>query len=108
MNSIFSEKNDMYTILPVIETWLYENGFNVTVIANRIDAAKNGNQIWLLIENYPPGCLIKVYSPIQFYDDLRKYLTKKKCLTYKISCSYCGREFNVDEKLCPFCGASSN
>jgi hypothetical protein len=41
VKSVFAEKRDLYDLIPVIQNWLIENGYDVSAIANRIDA-KNG------------------------------------------------------------------
>ena len=74
MRSIISEKKDMYDLIPIIENWFIEKAYNVTVIANRIDAKKDQVAITLFLDNYPSGCLIKVYSTEEFFVNLKKYL----------------------------------
>ena len=106
MRSIISEKKDMYDLIPIIENWFIEKGYNVTVIANRIDAKKDHVAITLFLDNYPSGCLIKVYSTEKFFDNLKKYLADEHHLSYQVPCPYCKRETDVTLHNCPHCGGS--
>jgi hypothetical protein len=95
----------MYELIPVIEEWLLENGYSVDIIANRIDVQKESSYMTLFLENFPTGCTIKVTSNERsFFDNLKKYLSSKNLLTYKIICSYCGRQTEQSNQQCPFCG----
>lgn len=105
VKSVFAEKRDLYDLIPVIQNWLIENGYDVTAIANRIDAKKGESIVTLFLENYPAGCLIKVISSDQFFENLREYLSKQHLLTYQISCPYCGKVVEASKTKCPFCGA---
>ena len=106
MKSIISEKKDMYDLIPIIENWLIDKAFKVTVIANRIDAKKDQLSITLFLDNYPSGCLIKVYSTEKFFEKLKKYLADENHLSYQITCPYCERETDVSTNNCPYCGGS--
>jgi rRNA maturation endonuclease Nob1 len=103
--SILSEKHDMGEVIPVIENWLSENGYSVTVLANRIDAENVDTKVRIFFDDYSAGCLIKIYSNPTFFDQLKRFLAQKKLLTYRISCSYCNREIEVSQTQCPYCGA---
>lgn len=106
VKSVFAEKRDLYDLIPVIQNWLIENGYHVSAIANRIDAKNGESNITLFLENYPSGCLIKVLSHDQFFEDLKEYLSKQHLLSYQISCPYCGRAVEASKRKCPFCGGS--
>jgi len=106
MRSIISENKDMYDLIPIIENWLIEKAYSVNVIANRIDAEKGQLFITLFLDNYPSGCLIKVYSNDAFFKNLKKYLADEHLLSYQIPCPYCKRETDVSMNNCPYCGGS--
>ena len=106
VRSIISEKKDMYDLIPIIENWLIEKAYSVTVIANRIDAEKAHLSITLFLDNYPSGCLIKIYSTEEFFNKLKQYLMTEHHLTYQIPCPYCKRETDVSMNNCPYCGGS--
>jgi hypothetical protein len=103
--SILSEKHHMGEVIPVIESWLSENGYAVTILANRIDAVNVDTRVRIFFDNYLAGCVIKIYSNPTFFDQLKRFLSRKKLLTYHISCSYCNREIEVSQTQCPYCGA---
>jgi|YelNatPaOPRAMG01_1025707.scaffolds.fasta_scaffold90618_2 hypothetical protein len=105
LKSAFAEKRSMYELIPIIQNWLIENGYHVSIIANRIDAKKEEVTVKLFFENYPSGCLIKVVSDEQFFSNLKAFLASRHLLNYFISCSYCGRKFEASRNSCPFCGA---
>lgn len=104
--SVFAEKRSMYELIPVIENWLIENEYNVTAIANRIDAEGKGIAARIFFENYSSGCLVKVISNEQFFMVLKAFLSNQQLLSYRVSCSYCGRTFESSKSSCPYCGAS--
>jgi len=104
--SVFAEKRSMYELIPVIENWLIENEYTVTAIANRIDAEGKGIAARIFFENYSSGCLVKVISNEQFFMVLKAFLSNQQLLSYRVSCSYCGRTFESSKSSCPYCGAS--
>ena len=96
----------MYDLIPVIENWLIENEFQVTTLANRIDATNAMEQIQFFLINYPSGCLIKVYSSDSFFELLKNYLAENHYLDYSVQCPYCGAKYTVSEGRCPTCNAA--
>ena len=107
VESILAERRTMYELIPVIEEWLLENGYSTNIIANRIDAQKGPSYITIFLENFPTGCTIKVTSNESFFfDNLKKHLSSKHLLTYKIPCRYCGRQTEQSNQQCPFCGGN--
>jgi hypothetical protein len=95
----------MYELIPVIENWLLGNGYRVDTIANRIDAQKVSIYVTLFLENFPTGCNLKVSSNDGFFfENLKKYLSRKHLLSYRISCPYCRRITERSNQQCPFCG----
>jgi hypothetical protein len=104
--SVLAEKHSMYELIPVIQNWLMESEYIVTVIANRIDVQGIGATARLFFEDYPIGCLIKVVSSDQFFTNLKAFLSDQRLLTSRISCSYCGRKYETSQSSCPYCGAS--
>ena len=108
MNSVIVKKYDMYDLIPEIENWLIKNSYTVTVIANRLDAEKGEIHIRIFMENNPSGCLIKVFSSEQVFENLKKYLAEKRLLDYLISCTYCDRKTEASKDRCGFCGATIN
>jgi hypothetical protein len=75
------------------------------VLANRIDATHQTTQIRLFFHNYAAGCLIKVYSPPEFFEELKTFLAQRGLLQYTIPCRYCHRQVQVTQTLCPHCSA---
>ena len=96
----------MYELIPILENWLIESDYSVTKIANRIDAEKTGASIRLFLEDYPSGCLIKVFSDDQFFEQLKAYMSEQNLLHYWIPCPYCGKTLEASNRNCPFCGGS--
>ncbi|UCH02475.1 MAG: hypothetical protein JSV20_01400, partial [Candidatus Bathyarchaeota archaeon] len=91
--------------IPILEGWLLENGYNTNRIANRVDVTKGVSRVTLFFENFPSGCLIKIFSNDQsFFKRLKKYLADERLLSYQISCSYCGKTYESYLHECPFCG----
>jgi rRNA maturation endonuclease Nob1 len=105
LRSVLAEKRSMYELIPVIENWLIENGYILTTIANRIDAEGKGITARLFFEDYSSGCLVKVVSNEQFFMELKAFLSNQQLLSYRISCSYCGRTFESSKGSCPYCSA---
>jgi rubrerythrin len=105
VKSILTKSHYMYELTPIIENWLLETGYVVTVLANRIDAEKENLVIRLYLEDYALGCSIKVYSNNQFFETLQEYLAENSFLTNVIACPYCGKPVQIPLAICPFCGA---
>lgn len=105
VKSILTKEHYMYELIPIIENWLLETGYIVTVLANRIDAEKENLLIRLYLEDYALGCSIKVYSNQQFFEALQEYLAENSLLTNVNSCPYCGKPVETPKTICPFCGA---
>jgi hypothetical protein len=104
LKSILTESK-FEILLKVIEEWLLTNNYNVTVIANRIDAQKDNKFVSLFLESFSSGCSIKIFSDEVFLESLRVYLGEKHLITHKIKCSYCDWSFDVSLSFCPNCGA---
>ena len=103
--SVLAEHRDMGEIIPLIEIWLTEHEYSVMVLANRIDATRHATKIRLFFHNYAAGCLIKVYAPPEFFDELKLFLAQHGLLHVTIPCTYCQRPVQVTQTVCPHCTA---
>ena len=120
----------MYDLLPLIETWLEQQGFAVSVLANRVDAIKktgffSSEKMTVFLEDYVGLCSVRTQgnaNVCQLFDEYLKSLPPKAEKQEKetllketivkereivtIVCSYCKTLVRITERKCPSCGAS--
>jgi len=114
----------MYDLMPIIETWLEENGFVVSKVANRIDGTKktgifSSENVVVFLEDSSEYCSVKLQGSVDTCTSLGQYLQSlppresyverkiiiKERETISIPCPYCRTLVSVTEKKCPNCGA---
>ena len=114
----------MYDLIPLIEAWFEQEGFVVSVLANRIDGVKetgffSSEKVTVFLEDYIGLCSVKMQGHKNACARLAEYL---KSLPAKVAkseretiirereivtmpCPYCRTLVNVTERKCPNCGA---
>lgn len=119
-----------YDLIPLIETWLDNEGFNVSVLANRVDGVKktgifSSESIRLYFRDFPSGCSVEIEGSIGVCQSARDYLSQLSPKLIKpekgekvvikekevvkevvmIPCQYCGTLMPQIASSCPNCGA---
>lgn len=111
-------------LTPVVEGLLLEKGFDVSILANRINGEKktgwfSSENITIFLENFPDGCIIRISGTPEIAQNLKHNLSSlppnKKIATKEtiikereivsIPCPYCRTLVPITEKRCPNCGA---
>jgi hypothetical protein len=117
---------DMYDLIPLTEAWLEKEGFEVSILANKVSGTKRTGlfsleRITIFFEDNPYGCLVRMEGSSDICKRAEDYLLKlpqrkitttkgetvivKERETISIPCSYCGTLIPLPEKKCPNCGA---
>lgn len=92
--------------MPIIESWLSDEGYQVSTVANRIQGAKGNIRLAVLLEDYAQGCSIRMLGPMEHVQSLRKYLDTLSTLDNQLTaCAYCDTNYSTTEEKCPNCGA---
>lgn len=124
MSPILLKNYSMYDLIPLIENWLESEGFQVSILANRIEGVKktgifSSEKVTIFLEDYPDYCSIKLQGSIDYCTALGQYLqslppkekTREREVIIKereivsIPCPYCGTLVSLTERKCPNCGA---
>ncbi len=101
----------MYSLTPLIETWLEKEGFIVSVIANKIEGTKktgifSSQQITIFLEDYIGLCSVRMQGEPSICQRLSQYLESLPIQGLQTAaCRYCGTLVDIKEKQCPKCGA---
>ena len=114
----------MDELIPIIETWLENEGFNTSTLANRVDGWRktgyfSSEHITIFIENYPDQCVVRFQDSPYICEHLTKYLQSlpskeknkdkeviiKETVIMTMPCPYCNTLFAITEQRCPNCGA---
>ena len=125
---IIVKNYNMHNLMPLVEIWLSDKGFSVSIVANKIEGFKktgffSSMEVVLFFEDYPEGCVIRpVGFPSELYEQLNEYvkslppkelkedtIIKEREVIQKevvlIKCSYCGSMMQQTDLFCRHCGA---
>lgn len=101
----------MYDLTPLIETWLENEGFVVSVLANRIEGTKQAgvfksHRVTIFLEDYIGLCSIRMQGNPDTCQRLTHHLQSLSVKENQSSvCQYCGALVDANDKKCPNCGA---
>jgi hypothetical protein len=114
----------MYDLIPLVEAWLEQEGFSVSVLANRVEGVKktgflSSEKVTVFLEDYIGLCSVKIQGQSNACTGLAEYLkslpTKapridretiiKEREIVTLPCPYCRTLVSVTERKCPNCGA---
>jgi hypothetical protein len=114
----------MYDLIPLIEVWLEQEGFAVSVLANKIEGVKktgvlSSEKVTVFLEDYIGLCSVKMQGQTNACTRLAEYLKTLPTNAIKseretiikereivtIPCPYCRTLVSVTERKCPNCGA---
>jgi hypothetical protein len=114
----------MYDLIPLIEAWLGQQGFAVSVLANRIEGVKktgffSSEKVTVFLEDYIGLCSVKIQGqsnactrlveylkslPIKAARNERETIIREREIV-TMPCPYCKTLVSVTERKCPNCGA---
>jgi len=122
---LFMNNYSMNHLIPLIENWLADKDFTVTILANRIDGVKKTGflssiNVTIFIEDYVDGCSVKISGSLGISQELRQWLSMllprekpvqketiiKEREVVLTRCPYCHKLYNESYEKCPNCGAS--
>jgi hypothetical protein len=112
----------MYNLIPLVEAWLGQEGFTVSVLANRIEGVKktgifSSEKVTVFLEDYIGLCSVKIQGQTNACIHLAEYLkslpikapkNERETIIREIvtmPCPYCKTLVSVTERKCPNCGA---
>jgi hypothetical protein len=114
----------MYDLLPLIEAWLEQKDFSVSVLANRVEGVKktgflSSEKVTVFLEDYIGLCSVKIQGQSDACTGLAEYLKSLPAKTPRINretiikereivtipCPYCRTLVSITERKCPNCGA---
>jgi hypothetical protein len=114
----------MYDLIPLVEAWLEQEGFSVSVLANRVEGVKktgflSSEKVTVFLEDYIGLCSVKIQGQSNACTGLAEYLKSLPTKTPRIDretitkereivtipCPYCRTLVSVTERKCPNCGA---
>jgi hypothetical protein len=101
----------MNSLIPLIEAWLEEQDFAVSVLANRIDGVKktgflSSDKVTIFLEDYLGLCSVRLQGHTDTCAHLTEYLKSLPPKGAKsIPCPYCRTLVSIEEKKCRNCGA---
>ena len=114
----------MYDLIPLVEARLGQEGFTVSVLANRIEGVKktgifSSEKVTVFLEDYIDLCSVKIQGQTNVCIHLAEYLKSLPIKAPKneretiirereivtIPCPYCKALVSVTERKCPNCGA---
>jgi hypothetical protein len=121
---LFIKDYGMNHLIPLIENWLTDKDFSVTILANRIDGVKKTGflssvKVTIFIEDYADRCSVKISGSLGISQELRQWLltlppreepTQKETIIKEqvvlTRCQYCHKLYDESYEKCPNCGAS--
>jgi hypothetical protein len=114
----------MNDLIPLVEAWLGQEGFAVSVLANRVDGVKktgwfSSEKVTVFLEDYIGLCSVKIQGQTNACPRLAEYLKSlpikalkneretiiRERETVTMPCPYCKTLISVTERKCPNCGA---
>ena len=102
----FAKNLTSVEMIPMLQEWLSEQGYEVCIVANRIDAFLGEAKLKILIEDYGKGCAIRIYGEPENIKKVASYISEISAFGYTSAlCEYCGTLFSTDQSICPHCGA---
>jgi hypothetical protein len=93
-------------LMPMLQNWFSDQGYEVNTVANRIDAIIDGITLKILIEDYGKSCTVSISGPLENLEKVTSYISEISELGYTSApCEYCGTLFSTEQSICPHCGA---
>jgi rubrerythrin len=93
-------------LMPMLQEWFSEQGYEVNTVANRIDAVMSGTTLKILFEDYGKGCTVIMSGTQEHIQKVVSYLSEISRFGHTSTpCEYCGVAFSIEEEKCPHCGA---
>ncbi|MEN3052332.1 MAG: hypothetical protein ABC606_00845 [Candidatus Methanosuratincola petrocarbonis] len=122
---IYIQNYSMYDLIPITENYLLSQGLSVTVIANKVEGTRktgffSSEQITVLFDHYPDGCIVRIRGPPSIcsnLENLLRNLPKREMHDPRVTvikereivvmpCPYCKTLVRITESRYPRCGGS--
>jgi rubrerythrin len=95
-----------HDLMPMLQEWLSEKGYEINTVANRIDAVMSGATLKMIFEDYGKNCTVIMSGMSDHIQMVVSYLSEISKLGYTTApCEYCGVVFSTEVEKCPNCGA---
>jgi len=102
----FAKNLTSVDMIPMLQEWFSEQGYEVCIVANRIDAFLGETKLKILIEDYGKGCAIRIYGEPENIEKVASYISEISTFgCTSAPCEYCGTLFSTGQSICPHCGA---
>jgi hypothetical protein len=93
-------------LIPTLQEWFSNHGYEVYTVANRIDAVMSSVTLKILLEDYGKGCTVNISGPVDHVRGVISYLSEISKFGHSTTqCEYCGVAFSTEQEKCPNCGA---
>jgi len=103
---IFVKNLTLRDLMPMLQSWFSDQGYEVNTVANRIDAIMNGVTVKILIEDYGKGCTVSISGTPENVEKVASYVSEISEFGHTCApCEYCGTLFSTEQSHCPHCGA---
>ena len=124
MSPLHLNNYSMHDLIPVVEAWLGQEGFTVSVLANRVEGFKktgffSSEKVTVFLEDYIGLCSVNIEGQsiacmrlVEYLKSLpakaprneRETIVKEREIV-TMPCPYCRVLVSVTERKCPNCGA---
>ena len=103
---IFAKNLTSVELIPLLQEWFSEQGYEICTVANRIDASIDEASLKILVEDYGKGCAVNIFGTPENTEAVASYLSEFSEFGYASApCEYCGTLFSTEQPKCPQCGA---
>jgi hypothetical protein len=103
---IFVRNLTSYDLMPMLQDWFSEKGYEINTVANRLDATVNGVTLKMIFEDSGKNCTVIISGMPDYIQKVVSYLSEISKLGYTTTpCEYCGVAFSTEAEKCPNCGA---
>jgi len=103
---VFVKNLSMNEVIPMLVSWFSDQEYDISTVANRIDATMDSVTLKILVEDYGKGCTVSITGPPESIKKVVSYVSEiSEFGSTTAECGYCGTLFSTEQSNCPHCGA---